>query len=342
MRQLSIGNIKLPKLYVVDNVKDVYFCRTHGIPYIVWRGSDKDLIKLILYPTLKKMFPGIKWEQVLDIDTTKKQKIVYTRNHEQVEEQHGSSYGSTDSGVVDVATGERLFNGSYETTVNTMNLDDYIGDLSATVNIEQLQDLHLLPAFLDEITNNIKKNLYDLAWWEGYNKKLGVPLGNFSGGSDAPNLMILDVSGSIPRSIAATMLTLIDTLRNQANADLIITSDHSKFYPRGTEIPSPQELRTRFGLMNEEYDFERILRTKIIGRTYSNVISFGDNDTPSLPLHRMDFSGTTIHHVWHYHTGLHAVDRQDWTGYARWANEIIANKGNIHFNTDWCTIMKKN
>lgn len=339
IRQLKAGNIPLPKIYVASTPDDIRQCKEAGIPYVVWKGKDETLVKLVLLPTLEKMFPHIKWRSLLKINT---------RNQAVVEVPGGDFNATEDKDAVqgrdvaDIATEERWFTGGCAKVENNMNIGEYVGDLSNYVNIEELQALHLLPSFLDEISTNISKNLNNLQWWEGYNKKRGVPIGNFSAGTEASNLIILDISGSIPRGIADTMIALIDTLRQSANADLIITSSRSKFYPAGTELPSPEQIRREFGLANEADEFNEILNTYIKGRTFGNVISFGDYDSPrtwtkgwSLHGAQGELVGTRVNHIWHYHT-----NRQDSTGYAKWA-ESYCDPNAISYNTKWCSCMNK-
>lgn len=360
MHQLRVGSLPLPKLYVVDNKLDVEKCKANGIPYIVWHGSDEKLAKIVLFPTLKKLFPYINWAKQLGINSNHKNlKVMMPGDPEDMERKAVDMTGDDhiesdaledDNCVSGIADDYRTFSNKGVVGDNKMlKLTDYAGDMTDVVNIEELQALHMLPAFLDDIATCVRKNIYSMEWWEGYNKKRRAPVGNFNHGNEADNLIILDVSASIPRGIAMTMLTLIDTLRTAANADLIITSNISKYYPLGTELPSPEDLRKEFGPGNEARMFNDILRKHIKGRTFGNVISFGDNDCPSnrcynnddKELTSMDMTGTKINKVWNYHTG-HGYDwgNRKTTGYARWCTELC-NAESEEFNTNWCNVIIK-
>jgi hypothetical protein len=228
-----------------------------------------------------------------------------------------------------------------------LDLEDYMGDMSSYVNLEVLQRLKLMPRFIGDILDCIKINIGSGMYWrEGYNKRLGIPVGRFNASGQLPNLIILDVSGSIPRGISATMISLIDTLRTQLSADLIITSSHSRFYPMGSELPDPQRIRDMFSYGNEAAEFWGILSTYIRGRHYGHVFSFGDNDTPDyFNYHQAKgpvLEGTIVEHVHHYHTGKFyetGVDMRK-TGYAKWCH-MLGNEPLVEYDTSWCNVIRK-
>lgn len=228
------------------------------------------------------------------------------------------------------------------------SVDSYIGDLGHYVNIEELQSLRLLPTFLDDIANAIKLNLMNAAWCDGYNKKLDCNVGNWQGTDQAPNLIILDVSGSIPRGVAGTMISLIETLRHQANADLIITSTRSEYWPANTELPTPDQLSRLIGGCNECVQFYSILREHILGKHWGNVIIFGDMDSPlrhdiqldvknglTQNIDLKELQSTRIDRIMAFHTRWKAVP-----GYGLWAVDACP-KAEIVFNTNWVDSMKR-
>lgn len=251
-----------------------------------------------------------------------------------------------------IASSERLFDGGGQDMVVVHNLDlqDYIGDLSSSVNLEVLQRLRLMPAFIGDILDCIKINVGSgMRWREGYNKRLGLTVGRYNSSQQLPNLIILDVSGSIPRGISATMISLIDTLRTQLSADLIITSSNSRFYHMGSSLPDPQRIRDMFGYGNESREFFGILEREIRGRHYGHVFSFGDNDTPSYhsswnPCPCM--AGTVVEHVHHYHTGESwwqpeelRGSKEFTTGYAKWCH-MLSKPPLEEYDTSWCEVIK--
>jgi hypothetical protein len=230
-----------------------------------------------------------------------------------------------------------------------LDISDYVGDMTSYVDLEVLQKLRLMPAFIGDILDCVRINVGSgLHWREGYNKRLGLAVGRFNASGQLPNLVILDVSGSIPRGISATMIALIDTLRTQLSADLIITGSNSRFYPMGSELPSPQEIRNQFGYGNESYDFFSILTKNIRGKHYGHVFSFGDNDTPDYQhfkyAKQYSLEGTRVEHVHHYHTGIthrrcEGVDER--TGYAKWCHLLGGTEPTASFDTSWCRVIDK-
>lgn len=67
IRQLKIGSLPLPKVYICDTPADARRCREKGVAYIIkpktW--SDDKLVKVVLYSTLVSRFPDIKWKEIL-------------------------------------------------------------------------------------------------------------------------------------------------------------------------------------------------------------------------------------------------------------------------------------
>lgn len=351
---LKISGVNLPKLYIAKNNVDISLARENGLPYIVWKRDNNELIKLILRPVLEKLFPHIIWDEVLG------RKKSFETNVMLVDGGECKAHGKEDEfrcfdeleETADIATGERSFYGGLnegeDNYYKKLSLEEYVGDLNSSVDLEVLQKLQLLPKFMSNIVDCIKTNLCNVKWSEGYNKKLGAAIGTFNNSKELPNLIILDVSGSIPRGISGTMISLIDTLRNQVKADLIITSDISRYYPFGSELPDPQEIRNLFGYGNEAYQFYKILDTHISGKEWGHVISFGDDDCPAefTCCNKNDkcdqpfMAGTKIHMVHHYHTGRWRYSNNNKTGYAKWCHEV-AYLGGEEYDTSWCNVICK-
>ena len=356
LQRVMIDGIELPRLYIAENRNDAMLAMDKGIPFVRWTQGQEALIKILLRPVLEKMFPHIKWNKVLGARKKFKTKVeVYEHENLPPVNEVGDSDPCTthdfdveDDVITETATAsanERLFYGGTDmVTVNRLDIEDYVGDMSSYVNIEMLQRLRLMPAFIGDILDCVKTNIGSgLYWREGYNKRLGLPVGRFDSSGQLPNLIILDVSGSIPRGISATMIALIDTLRTQLSADLIITGSVSRFFPMGAELPDPQTIRNSFGLGNEARDFYKILESRIRGRHYGHVFSFGDNDSPAYfsdyGTKCPELSGTVVEHVHHYHTGLGwGNERNDKTGYAKWCHELC-KKPKEEYDTSWCKVI---
>lgn len=374
LQRVSIEGINFPRLYIAENRQDVELARSNGIPYVRWKYGQEQLIRQLLRPALEKMFPGIDWNKVLGRKKPVRSNVMivsgrkanvddesvasYDKN-KMLEAQHNYDeyvdslahdwHEPNDDGEfvrnVDVAEdrrdciGDNSYLGYDGFTIDKMRIEDYVGDLSSCVDIDALQKLGLLPAFVGDVTDCIKRNLsQSMHWTEGYTKKLGYPLGKFNCKQELPNLIIIDVSWSIPDGIAATMLTLADTLRSQCNAELIITSRRSGYYPVGAELPKPQTLRDYYGRSNERAEFMAILVKYIAGREFGHVISFGDNDNPGelTGTLRTNMIGTRVHAVHHYHTWSNTTT----TGYAKWIDECCPDAKH-YYDASWCKVMNK-
>lgn len=362
MYQLKIGTLPLPKLYVCD-ADEAKKARKLGVPYLIKPNTwdDEKLIKAVLWKTLCNKFPHIKWFSLLHISGSEAKKVrIYVPRKVEVEpltrENPGYDTCGFSSPDMEVTKdGEyRMTDGGlgeddveYKTEWERSSIDKYIGDMGYYVNIEELQALRILPTFLDDIANAIKLNIMNASWCDGYNKKLGCNVGHWQGTDQAPNLIILDVSGSIPSGVAGTMISLIDTLRHQANADLIITSGRSVFYPANSELPDPDKLSHFIGGCNERKQFYAILRKHILGKHWGNVIVFGDQDAPidkrldryesandpTQPLELLEYQNTRVDRIMAFHTYANKVP-----GYGLWAKDA-APKAEVIFNHKWVDCM---
>lgn len=383
LQRVMLDGIELPRLYIAEDKSDAELAMSKGIPFIRWTRGQDELIKVLLRPVLEQMFPHIKWNAVLGPKRRFRTKVeVYETEQTDQSEIVGRLDETTTTNVAPVSgdddaiimpnmdtqvddddmltevsvatTGERLFNcgGGMHVESESLSLEDYVGDMSSYVNIEVLQRLRLMPAFIGDILDCVKINVGSGMYWrEGYNKRLGIPVGRFNSSGQLPNLIILDVSGSIPRGISATMISLIDTLRTQLSADLIITSTISRFYPMGSSLPDPQKLRQQFRYGNESLDFFGILNNNIRGRHYGHVFSFGDNDTPAYDWFKempeeYSLAGTKVEHVHHYHTGSWVQYNNQYndkcdakTGYAKWCH-MLSTQPTVDFDTSWCKVIR--
>lgn len=341
MKQLQMGVAKFPDLYVCETNADIELAKKHGLPYLVWKTGDHDkLVKLVLYRLVKKMMPEIDWAKLWGITN---------------EDLRWCKDGSVIHTMVK-GKGYREF-----------SVDKYLVSKHAAVNIEELEALHLLPKFLGDITDCIRQNITDYTWHDGRNKKTGIWMGNYVPQQEAGNLIILDISASIPVGISSVMLRLIDTIRHKCNAELIITGGTSRYWSITDELPTPQQIRDEIPRSNESYEFQEILKAKVAGRHWGNIISFGDDDNPwwsadvasiligagiekrSRLSWYVDYTnqrnygttevekcmqGTIIDNVMHYHTRR----RDTPTGYAYWTKLFNPKES---FDTSWCEFVER-
>ena len=365
MRLLRYPGIRMPRVYVTGDRSEATVMRESGIPYILTNDDDETIVLCVLYHWLVERFPHVKWREqlglrrvrsyVVHVPGSRADEDEVERMAEAVESDDSdltldasdeSEVGTSDADETwhDPADERREFTGtdSNAASEEIVDLRDYMADEMSRVNVEQLQALGLLPAFMSDVADAIRTNLLSsMRWRDGWNKRLGCALGDFSVGTKAPNLIILDISGSIPAGISSTMLRLVDTLRSQAEADLIVTGGSSYYWPASAELPSPEWIRANVSCNNEAVMFYRILRERLAGRHFGNVISFGDNDAPAGfgQYQGCDDDdtcaiGIRVDRVMHFHTWM----SDTMTGYAQWVH--VANPDvEAVYDTSWCRMM---
>ena len=141
MHQLNIG-IPIPTVYVCENKREADDAKHYGLPYIIRpKGyTDEMLVACVMYRTLVKKFPHINWNKFFGRNMGESTIIIKVPGDKDAKA-HRESSG--DSNVADIATDERVFSSGLEDECDyaERKLDEYIGDMSSKVNIEQLQKL---------------------------------------------------------------------------------------------------------------------------------------------------------------------------------------------------------
>lgn len=363
LHKFIIPGIKLDlNLYIAEDKSDMELAKSSGIPYICWNKGDDALAKYVLRPFLERMFPGIKWNALLGRKPLYRTEIVMvpgdkegTTNEviddgspveDNVTEVRENGFRKDKDGNItrtaDVATEHRSFSrDGYEENrvIDEVPLDTFVGDLSSSVNIDTLLQLHLLPQFIGDMADCIRTNILNgHQWREGYNKRRGLIVGNNDVAAQKRNLIIADISASIPDGISHTILQLLRTMSTQCNADLIVTGRKSYYWRMEDEFPTPEEMRKMIPRGNEGRMFNRILKDNIAGHDWGHVFSFGDYDAPGRwSGTKVPLPGTTVEEVHHFHTWAHGAC----TGYALWTRDLLIRPVE-HFDCSWCQFIKEN
>ena len=141
--------------------------------------------------------------------------------------------------------------------------------------------MKVFPTWLVDIETAIETNIHNFATYNPYmyNKKLDGMYGAIDMQSPNKNLIIIDISGSIPRAVGTTCLMLARHLTESFYADLMITGSQTFLYPYEELADLNIEgLYDSIGRGNES----EMYRALVCGepKKYSTVIVFGDNDTP--------------------------------------------------------------
>ena len=291
MYKFSYPGIKLPEIMVCERRSEAQEAAKTGMPYVIRpRGwTDKQLLGAFVFRMLKDRFPDILWDKFLGISEKKAENmVVYTEVDDTI-------FRETEGGGFD---GDSVYDGETageqyseyrsfaaegeesEPSVKAVSFDEFFKDSTEYIKLEKLMELGMLPQFMSDTIKAIEVNLSNNTWQDGWSKKLQAPVGEYAYSENRDNLIILDISGSIPRGVSSTMLGIVDMLRTNCAADLIITGGTSEYFDKDEELDRPEVIRARIGLGNEAYDFAQILVNHILGRQWGNVIVFGDQDTP--------------------------------------------------------------
>ena len=259
----------LPIVYLVEDNNDLQQLPP-GIPFI--KGNYKDYrkcVQMLEWEVLWKsaIQSGLKfnWAKILKDNGYK------TWNYGIAYSDEGDLYKEGDISK-DYKTGEHK--------PTTISCEDFLNDCSYYVDIEVLKNLKLIPKWYEDIESAVKTNVMETVVFNPYlyTKKLGISLGDFEYNSMQKNLIVIDISNSIPRSVSNTCLILCKTLAEKFYADVIITGLKSTLYEYGTlENYSVEDLFKENGGGNEQVYFRKIVEEH---RSYKTAIVFGDNHQP--------------------------------------------------------------
>lgn len=268
-----------------------------GMPYIVANYEEERLLLFrVLIPELEKSYPQFNWKRIYA-------------------EQAGS--WQLDS-------------------ANDM-LMDLSMDFGSSIDLNALMELKMLPKFFGEIEDVVRTNVTNSYYWEdGYNKKTGLCTGQLLPAGEKKNLIILDISASIPDGLSAGLLTMLKTMTEVAHADAIITGGTSYFYTN-TELRSLDihEVREKIPKSNEFRMFNYILEHR--NMNYENVIAFGDSDSPCMGSYDRIISQNSFNakNFFNYFVGEKDQYWEPYTclaGYGRWC---VGKDTEIHHNYSW-------
>ena len=270
MELLQSKKMNIPLVYLVENDKELSTIPL-GVPFI--RASKKDyneIVKMLEFQILLKsaLATGLPfdWKKILKDNG-------YKDLYKSTAYSDPCVYINDDSSI----TVDTII----EKVTPSATIKEFIADISYQVDLEVLKDLKVIPIwFSSKIEDAIKSNILNSITWNPslYNKKLDNTSGNITLSTPDRNLIIIDISASIPKSIAKACLLLSKTMVTQFFADLIITGARSGLFDY-TEVDALDidQVYQDYGQSNECKDFRAILSQH---RNYDNVIVFGDNHSP--------------------------------------------------------------
>lgn len=305
--QIKSQKVKLPPIYLVETKED-FNELPKGLPYIVGTSKDLPFIRLylefqVLFKSAKKTGLPINWLKALvrigyDVKRIKK---------------------------YDLRSGGNFWESSTGNSV--IPVEEFIED-QYIVNFDRLADLKVLPKWLDDLRASVEVNIVDEVTFDptAFNKQLGLNVGSGTIKHNLKNLLILDVSGSIPRAVVKTTVALAKLMSKKFFADIMITSGQTVLIDYDSVPETDIEAQAiKSGTGNEGRMYADIIKQNKI---YNTVIAFGDNDNPQYYINQYNipcnFKIETLY-------SLHTDRRSDEiVGYAR-----AFNPTTVHKVKDW-------
>jgi len=161
------------------------------------------------------------------------------------------------------------------------SLQKFIRDSSAYVDIKKIKELNVFPVWMDDVEQSLTENIHNFALFNPnmYNKKLEGMYGAIELTSPSRNLIIIDISGSIPKAVSSTCLTLAKFMGETFYADILITGSKSTLYfYENLSTLNVEKMYYENGTDNDQIWFKELLSSDV--KKYKTVIVFGDNHHP--------------------------------------------------------------
>lgn len=258
IQKIISKKIELPPIYLIENEED-FKQLPLGLPYIIASIKEIDFIRIflefqILYKSCLKTNLSIKWLDCL-------KKLGYYKF---------KTYTLHSGGI---------YSGENSESNDTISIDDFIED-QYLVNFDKLTELKVLPSWLEDLKASIETNIIDEVTFNPniYNKQIGLNVGGAFIKHNKKNLLILDVSSSMPNGVVKTITNLAKLMSKRFYADVIITGGQSYFYDyENVQNIDIVKEAAKAGRNNEGVMYKQILKNN---KEYNTVISFGDDDYP--------------------------------------------------------------
>lgn len=278
MEKLISDKLSLPTVYFITDRSEIKELPI-GVPFIYGDESTKPkIIRLLEYEML--------YQQAL--------KSGYPFNFIKLLRDAGFKdlyrFGHGDSVYLDYVTTELVekCEGSdfdieefSKITESSDTVSEFIKDSSVYVDIQKLKNLKIFPIWLDKLEDSVVANIHTFATFNPYmyNKRLEGMYGSIDLTPPPRNLIIIDISGSIPRGVSATCLALAKNLATNFYADILITGSRSTLYPN--EELYRLDIDTIYdenGMDNDQIYFKELVTST--ERHYKTAIVYGDDHSP--------------------------------------------------------------
>lgn len=318
IKLIQSSKLHLPIVYLVETAKDLQDLPL-GIPFIRGKMSEyKNCVQMMEFEVL--------WKSMMESKLPFSWKEILKENGYENTWHYGiaTSSGMHDSEISDE---DWIKLGTLEeNNEGVIDASNFLNEISYKVDIDLIKDLKLVPSWLMDIEAAVNENILNTVTYNPmlYTKKLDLPLGGLEFNSPKKNVIIIDISGSIPNGVSMTMLTLAKTMSDQFYADVLITGGKSVLYDYDkVDGLDSDELYSEIGQNNDQAYFKELISER---RVYKTAIVFGDNDYPGHKWNRSDkaineedgkkLCKWEIENILSFHT--HDVGKL--AGYARWFN----------------------
>lgn len=273
MKKLSSQKFKLPPIYFITNkeeIKDIPI----GVPFILGdKNSEPHLVRILEYEVLfqEALLSGypFNFKKILeengytDLEKWDYENPVYM--------EYTSEGIPEDTEAVDLTTIKS----------NISMFKRYIKDSAVYVDVQKLKSLNVFPIWLNTIEEAINTNIHNYSVFNNnmYNKKLGGVYGDVEFKSPGKNLIVIDISGSIPKGVSATCLAMAKNLAESFYADIMITGSKSTLYVyEEMHLFDIDTVYEENGMGNDQAWFKKLVTAD--ERHYRTAIVFGDNHSP--------------------------------------------------------------
>jgi len=260
IQKITSQRVELPPIYLIETKED-YDKLPKGLPWIYGSESDLPFIRVYLeFQTLlkscKKTGLKINWLDCL-------RRIGFKNNLKEYSLQSGGEYWSADN-----------------TSAATLSIDDFVSD-TYIVDFDRLAELKILPVWLDDLKLAVETNIINEVTFDpcAFNKQLGLNIGGATVKTQKKNLLILDISGSIPDGIRLTIIQLSKLMSKRFYADIIFTGGTTVFLDYENVLEKDiKKITDGISRNNEGEQYWEIVKQP---KTYGHVIAFGDDDCPN-------------------------------------------------------------
>lgn len=308
IKKIVSKKIELPTIYLVETEED-FKELPKGLPYII--GTEKELPFIVTYLEFQVLFRSCKKTKLAINWLLCLERLGYKNLRHYKLNSGGTFIGSGHSGPTEV-------------TMDEFVQDPYLVDFDA------LAALKVLPVWLDDLRASIETNIINEVAFDptAFNKQLGLNVGAPVMKTNKKNLLILDVSGSIPRGVVKTITGLAKLMSKKFYADVMITSGKTVLIDY-EQVPNSDiiQIAKDSGSGNEGIMYQNIVKQHL---EYGNIISFGDDDHPGYFGNIREgeqICNIKVDTLISLHTNSRS---ENITGYARWFKPKTVKKV-----TDW-------